>query len=391
MLKKIIIQLKKPKLLLRKVLFVLNGRIIKLSPKGKPVGRVLLSYNTDPFVILDHQDYGGHSQYWEINEIANSFLEKNYKVDVINFNNNKFVPSHNYNIYVDIGANLNNLVSKLNKDCYKIFYATGSHWLFQNLAELLRLRDLQERRGVGLAPTRQLEAITKLREVDMITGVCGTFPSSTYDFLNKKKKMIPISTTHIFESPESKNFTGVSKTFIWFGGVGAIHKGLDIVLEAFKEMPDYKLFVCGKSVKEAGFIEEYHEELFKTENIIPIGHIDPGSEKFKEICSNSLGTIFTSCSEGASGSVVLTMHAGLIPIVNKESGVETKNFGVLLEDSTVSSIKLAVKKLSEEPVTNLKERSLMAWKYVNKVHTRENFAKEFRILIDSVNITYTKK
>jgi len=390
MFKKNKIHTKKIKIILKKIIFLYNSRVVKLTPNIKCVGKVLISYNTTPFIQLERSDYGGHSQYWEIFDITNSFLERGYSVDVIDFDNKKFKPTKKYDVYLDIGSNLDRLLDLLNENCYKIFYATGSHWLFQNLSELHRIENLRLRRKIVLLPKRQIEPVIKFSKVDLITGLCGDFPSSTYNFLEKRKKMLPISTTHTFKSPEFKKYNEISKNYIWFGGTGAVHKGLDLVLESFKEMPDYKLFVLGKSVNEKGFSEEYKNELFNTKNIISIGHIDPSSEQFKKICSESLAIIYPSCSEGTSGSVILAMHAGLIPIVSRESGIKTEDFGILLETSDIKEISSVINKLSSEPTQILKDRSIKSWNYANRNHTREKFASEFRSLIDSCDLKHSK-
>ncbi len=44
-------------------------------------------------------------------------------------------------------------------------------------------------------------------------------------------------------------------------------------------------------------------------------------------------SIFPSCSEGQSGSVLTTMSLGLIPIVTKEVGIDVFDKGFLINDN----------------------------------------------------------
>ena len=42
-------------------------------------------------------------------------------------------------------------------------------------------------------------------------------------------------------SPEGKDFEVCRPHFMWLGSRGFVHKGLDVVLEAFSEMPELAL------------------------------------------------------------------------------------------------------------------------------------------------------
>jgi hypothetical protein len=46
-----------------------------------------------------------------------------------------------------------------------------------------------------------------------------------------------------------------------------VHKGLDLVLEAFADMPEYHLTVCGPIQKEQDFERAYYRELYQVPNI----------------------------------------------------------------------------------------------------------------------------
>lgn len=370
-----------PHAVLKRLLFRLHGRVLHFKPKGVSHGNVLISYTTVPFTLLTKNQFGGHTNYWESREMVLAFLERGYAVDLIDKTNTTFVPKKPYVFFIDIQSNLKRLAPLLNPDCIKIFHATGSYWTFQNPAEQKRLDELAARRGVQLLPRRATEPYY-IDDADIILSLCGPFPESTYAPFNKPIYHIPLSTTHTYPRAE-KDFNAVKKHFIWFGGAGAVHKGLDLVLEAFARMPDYELVVCGK-FNEQDFLDAYKKELFETPNIRAVGRIDPGSEQFKEICNTSLGVVFPSCSEGCASSVVICMHAGLIPLVSRESGIETGTFGITFKENTIEEIMQDVKDIAAQAPLALQDRSRGAWEYARATHTREHFGAAFRAFIDSI-------
>ena len=163
-----------------------------------------------------------------------------------------------------------------------------------------------------------------------------------------------------------------------------IHKGLDLVLDAFAEMPEYHLTVCGPLQYEKEFVKAYYKELYQTPNIHTIGRIDVNSPEFIKITRNCLGLIHPSCSEGGGGSVIQCMHAGLIPIVSYESSVDVYDFGVILNDCSVDEIKRSIQNISRLSSEELRTMSRKAWEYARATHTRERFAEEYRKAVDKI-------
>ena len=370
--------------------YVCRGRVITLHPRGPALGRVLISYTTLPFLDTREVTMGGHSNRWECRQIANTFLERGYIVDVINPYNTSFKPKHRYNFCIDVEYALDRLAPLLNEDCVRIFYATAAHWLFWNMAEDSRLLDIQRRRGATIMPKRPAPPTRAPDVAHVLSSLCGEFPESTYHFLGKPIHYIPVSSSHMYPRPE-KNFDAVRKQFIWFAGPGAVRKGLDIALEAFAGMPEYTLIVCGKYGGEQDFCDVFKKELQDTPNIKAVGAMDPESDEFKAILNSSLGIVYPSSAEGCATSVLLTMHAGLIPIVSKETGVGTGEFGIMLKDCSIETVRDAVRSLAVEPAEQLKRRANATWEYVRSRHTRENFARHYSSFVDMLEQTNGKR
>jgi len=98
-----------------------------------------------------------------------------------------------------------------------------------------------------------------------------------------------------------------------------VHKGLDLALDAFARMPEFQLTVCGRPEKEHDFFDAYRKELTGTDNIHLAGWTDLAAEGFDRIRRTHAGMIYPSSSEGCAGSIVHCTHAGLVPIVTRET------------------------------------------------------------------------
>ena len=234
-------------------------------------------------------------------------------------------------------------------------------------------------------PTRRsLQPNMAIEHADYATVLGNEFTISTYQYGNKPLYRVPISAPVQYPWPENKDFDASRRHFLWFGSGGFVHKGLDLVLEAFAEMPDYQLTVCGPIHKERDFEKAYYRELYDTSNIHTVGWIDIESPKFLEISRRCIALIYPSCSEGQSGGVVTCLHAGLIPIISYESGVDVDGFGVVLKSCSIDTIKDSVRTISGLSRNELQNRARKAWEYSRANHTKERFAEEYRKSISAI-------
>ena len=363
-------------------------RIYCCEPEKPSIGRVLLCYVNHPFFRKPGQPMpNDHTNRWESWQIAKTFLDLGYSVDVINENNDRFVPAKPYSIFVGNRTNFDRIAPLLSPDCIKILHIDTSHWLFHNLAECRRLEALKERRGVVLRALRNMVPNLAIEHADYGVVLGNEATISTYSYAKKPLFALPISSPLTYPWPDNKDFAGVRKTFLWFGSNGFVHKGLDLVLEAFTELPEYRLLVCGplgiKSEKE--FVSSYHKALYATENIEAIGWVDVTSPKFLEIARSCIGLVFPSCSEGLNGGVITCMHAGLIPVVSYESGVDVDDsHGVLLRESSVQEIKTAVKNLSLRDPQELAAMAKRNWELARAKFTRETFAATYSSIVSDI-------
>jgi glycosyltransferase involved in cell wall biosynthesis len=358
-------------------------QVVSLKPKNNSRGNVLLSYILEPFLIKPGESLPNtHNHYWRSLQMAETFLELGYCVDVMDYRNRTFIPKKEYAFFIDVRRNFERLSPFLNKDCVKIFYIDTAHILFHNAAEARRLLELRQRKGITLCPDRIAIPNLAIECADFAFTHGNDFTISTFRYANKPIYRVPQSSCAEYPWPDDKNYDICKNNFLWFGSHGFVHKGLDLVLDAFAEMQHYHLYICGPIQKEKDFEKAYFKELHETSNIHTIGWVDVNSPEFLEITKKCLALVNPSCAEGGAGSVITCMHAGIIPIASYESGVDvTEDFGMILKDCSVETIKKTVTMISGLPTEKLKQMSRKAWEFARENHTREKFADEYKKVI----------
>ncbi len=154
-----------------------------------------------------------------------------------------------------------------------------------------------------------------------------------------------------------------------------MHKGLDLVLDAFADMPDLELTVCGRPEKEDDFYRLYHRELRELPNIRHAGWMDMTSPAFVEIARTHAAIIYPSSAEGGAGSVLHAMHAGMVPITTWESSVDLGDFGVPIARGDVESVKAAARAFASLPAAEVALRARASYDHVRSAHTRRSLRR----------------
>jgi glycosyltransferase involved in cell wall biosynthesis len=355
-------------------------RCVSLKPESGAKGNVLLSYILEPFLLKPGEKISNaHTHDWESFQIARTFVDLGYAVDVIDYRDETFSPEKEYAFLISARTNFEKLASVLNKDCKKIAHLDTSHWMFNNWAAYKRGMALRDRKG-AIAPfgsLRLIEPNYALECADCATVLGNRYTLDTYRYANKPLYAIPVSTCSMFPRPEYKDFEASRKNFLWFGSGGFVHKGLDLALDAFAEMPDCHLYVCGPVGEEKQFAEIYADELYHSPNIHCLGWVNVEGPEFTDVMNRCVGMVYPSCAEGQCGSVVQCMHGGLIPIISYESGLDVGECGAILKDCSVAEIKNAVQRISSLSAVELGDLTMKAQEYALKGHTRDRFAAEF--------------
>ena len=182
-----------------------------------------------------------------------------------------------------------------------------------------------------------------------------------------------------------KDYAAASRRFLWIGSDGFVHKGLDLVLEAFADLPGFELFVCGPIFREPAFERAFYRELHRTPNIHTLGWVDPASPRFAELARSSIGIVFPSCSEGGGVSALLGLHAGLLPVVTRESSVDlAPGLDPYLGLAEPAEIRERVQSIAARPPAELQAQARAAWEHVRERHTRERFALRWREVVEAL-------
>lgn len=313
-------------------------------------GRVLFSYLPDAvFLGPKHLIMEGHSNYWESREIAHIFARHGFSVDAVAWNNLTFYPRReDYTVLFDIAINLQRWTPLFPESVKKLMHITGSYWYYSFQAEMARIDALRERRSVLYAPKRivlypELHELS-ISQADACTLIgnqhtLGTFPAKYHS----KIRTVTVSATPVLRPKRADNYVPLERGFLWFFGSGAVHKGLDLVLEVFARNPHLTLHVVGSVFSEPDFVRIYRKELLETNNIHYHGFLPARSSAFADILDQCFCFVAPSCSEGISPAVATCLQAGLLPIISQDVGVTLPDdCGVTLERCDVDTLEEAV-------------------------------------------------
>jgi glycosyltransferase involved in cell wall biosynthesis len=355
-------------------------RFLDLPPACglRPRGRALVSYLPLP-LFGDPGLFRGHSNVWESSEIARIFTRLGYCVDVIAWQDKSFIPTGSYDVVFDIHCNLLRYSGEATR---RIIHVTGSYPDFSNRAERQRLDVLQERRGVRLQQRRgvsndDLRIFSEnLEAADTITLIGNGVTFATFpEELRGKIKTVNATGALLPLGMEKDVLSAGRREFLWFNGAGAVHKGLDLVLEVFARHAEFTLHVVGPYLKERDFVEAYRTELFRLPNILSHGFLYPGSAKFQRLLEGIAFFINPSCSEGISTAAITCMQAGLVPIASRNCGISLpKGIGWLLQNCSIAEIEEAVLRAQSLDSEELGEMSGASRRFALKEFSREAFS-----------------
>lgn len=169
-------------------------------------------------------------------------------------------------------------------------------------------------------------------------------------------------------------------SFLWFGSSGAVHKGLDILIDAFLKLPEKQLNIYG--------VPEIEMQLFrkcKAENIIFHQKISVYENRFiTEVVNQNAFVLSLSCSEGMQSGIATCMMHGLIPIVTKETGYEKMPFIYEFPDYKLEIVVDFLKNMDKISDSELKQQSIDTYEYAKEKFSIEHFTMNFNKIIDEI-------
>jgi len=325
-----------------------------------------------------------HTIHWETTEMVRLLNHYGYIVDYADHRSLFTGDWQKYALVIDHWNNLCNAPKIPGQK--KVNFTTYNHWLEWNTAELKRIRMFYERTGIIVPMCRQIPVLSSDEYADYLTYF-GT--DLQKDSFSKKPEKIQLNISSAWV-PEynKKDFAKARNKFLWIGGGGLVHKGLDIVLEAFNNLPETELYiVCNlHDPNEKQFMKWAAPLLAQhPKNWHYHGWMDLTSREFDAIADQCAGIVYASGAEGGPGSIARAIHNGLIPIVTPSSFVRAEIFGYLIEGYTdremINSTIKNVQQLMWLPEHELRERSDAVRDFAGKYHTRQAFSESFSNLI----------
>lgn len=372
--------------------------------RSNRIGRALVSYISD-FVrhvtreaghaIWDRPDlavtldrlcvgkYNGHYNHRESADIVRQLIERGFVVDCIYDRGGYLIEDPGkYHLILDEWNNMGRW-AQLNPGAHKLFHGTTCHWLYWNRAELQRLDWILKRRGVVAAPERQLPAMD-LHAADLVTYYGNDFALPHYGPVRPKLRKVWVCPSVNSAAFASKDWTVAKRGFLYFGSAAWIHRGLDLVIEAFLQT-DLELYICGPDQR---FLEVYGPEIKAHGRIHLVGFVTPGSPEFMDLMSRCAGVVYASAAEGCSTSILQCLSFGLIPIVTQATGLSVHDHWPALCGETdhelIADIQQRCTALSETSDHELQELSRWFWEFARQNHSREAFRSSFSAVLDEL-------
>lgn len=354
-------------------------------PAGPARGRALVAHEIEALLLpADAPVPVRHNNLGEAIAMRETLLGLGFVVDVISRERRRFRPRHRYDLFVGARQNFARVAATLDPGCIRVAHLDTAHWLANNAAIFAREAALRDRRGVALDSHKFIGINRAIETADAATLLGNAWDHATYAFAGKPVFQVPNPAAVAYPWFEDKDFAAARRRFLWIGSQGFVHKGLDLVLEAFARMPDLHLTVCGPLDEEKGFVAAFRRELFETPNIETLGWVDIASPEFAGLVGRSLALVYPSAAEACAGTVVNSMHAGLIPLASRESGVDIEaDFGDYLGDS-VAAVEAAVRRLAARPPEELAAMAARARTVARATYTREAYRAAFGAAITRI-------
>jgi len=346
-------------------------------------GRVLVSY-LPASLYQNRKQMTYHQNRREANVITNVFLELGYDVDVVYSGKKAFLPNkRTYKIIFGIEPNFERYALKY-PDALKIYYATGAYWKYQNNGIIKHTKEVNIRKKTNIKPSRLVEPHNSCELADHIVQIGTSRTVETYpEELRSKIHTIRQSSFEFLDFDIfQKDWENAKKRFVWFGGKGAILKGLDLLLDVFVKKPNLTLYVCGSVEKD--FEKAFRKELYETNNIHYLGWVPLESSTIKELAKMCAFNILPSVSEGSPGSIINLMRLGMIPIVSRIASLPFEKMKFLIDDLNIEKIGSVIEHASLVDNKELMDISFSYKKFVEMNYNLKIFENDFRTTIEKI-------
>jgi glycosyltransferase involved in cell wall biosynthesis len=346
--------------------------------------RALLLYIVKPFLLQDNDpQLLRHQNARQCRQIAALLDELGYIVDAVYIRDREFRPAKNYDLIISNRAD----DTFFAKDSLKIYLATTLCHDSHNKNLRRRHQLLSERRNCKIKIRRRYgEIMPYVVESDAIICFGNEFIANSWR-KTFKGPIYPFNNYGFKETEfllDAKDFRAARKNFLFFASGSQVQKGLDLLLEVFPKHPELHLYICSDFKTEEDFCACYHQELYETPNIHPIGRVRVNGPEFYELVRQCACVVHPSCSEGQTGSVVQCMYSGLIPLVTRETGIDIEDFGVTFPNDSLAEIERVIIEISQRSESWHREHSIRTRRVSEEKYSEDAFAKRWRTILTEI-------
>jgi glycosyltransferase involved in cell wall biosynthesis len=297
------------------------------------------------------------------------------------------VPSKAYDLIISNKSELLGMETYFPPSSVRIFLASVTNHRVHNQRLRLRHQRLTDRRRCAVRMRRAYSE--KMSFVECANAIVGfgnhvvmdtwrdVFEGPIYPFNNYGFK-------ETVSLRDGKDFDAARRHFLFFASASQMQKGLDLLLEIFPRLPHLHLHVCGPFHLERDFCRCYRKELRATPNIHAHGWMWVNSPDYEDLLRKCAYVIHPSCSEGQSGSVVQCMYSGLIPLLTREAGIDTEDFGVTFRDDSLEEIERVVREVAELPEDWHRERSVKTRQAAEANYSEDAFLDRWRDMLGEI-------
>lgn len=347
----------------------LPGFAVLPSPGAK---RALVSYLLEPLTADDDaRVLRGHSNMWESREICRLLHARGYHVDVMDYRDFTRPPADRYSLMLDISPEHMEWVGRQSVTIeQRLLHLTESYARFAMAAESARIESLLIRTGHRCRPRRPGRIDVDrhdaaLRQVDHFSLIGNATTLASYpEWIVERTHLVTVSGTWPLWQKPVVALVPDTREYLWFGGMGAVHKGLDLVIEVFARHPEWKLHIVGALTHEYDFFQAVARWLFPSPNIEYHGFLLPESAAFRRLASRIYAFIFPSCSESISAAAVTCLQTGFYPVISRETGVDLPaGRGCCLSECSTRRIEEVLTDLHRHTSSSLTQDivSIQAW------------------------------
>lgn len=307
----------------------------------------LLVYLAAPFLKSEDwmQSQARHSNVVHCYQIARLLAGRGYVVDAAHYKLESLPTGRSYDCIIGLGPLCRSIAARHSASTKKIYIATGPLPEVARANQADRLAEVARRHGCRL-PARPIGdvPIDQFGAFDLVACFGNRFVAEAYQ--RHGLRVEPFNNTAIREfRPLAQSFDKAKNRFMYFASGGQVLKGLDLLLDAFESRPDLELCVCGRFAAEARFVKCFERQLFHLPNVQAVGELSVGSPQFLEVAGACAYVILPSCAEGSVGTVVDCMHAGLVPVLTPECGIDLGDYGYPIAAPTLPAVQQALANL----------------------------------------------